>query len=535
MHRNVVVGAQQVPAEKLAEMRKNHEENVERARQYCQKQMDLRRAEVDAQRHAKKRQRVEARPNDPAECMPTDAKDADGHTTAATTVAPSVTGRRPPSRRSVETPLTLASTRLTSPKMQVGEPAAVPLLYPEDGAFGPDPRAPEALTARSDREEPCDSPAVRYAFAEQLLRDGLVAHVDDDGGDYKMDGMSADSWMRCDAWVAKVSQVQLSNDRNTAIVSDGGTGAWMVGRGAFNVVVRLAAGQLPPWVPPTAVLRFTRPWRDAQGYHRYRSMSVASRECAHAMFASGLNIGVRVYSVTGYVSPRDGRSLRYGIAMTMERATCDMRQQLARATTESAGAAVARSTVELLYRASKHGVAFFDIKPANVLVLAEGCHRLTDYDPAFFVVAKGRDWKALLLCNLALLSAHVYNAGFAAAGAGFLRGVAPLLRQMLRMRHSMDGEWLFCTRSVTLSVRPPNDQSDFELQRVFAQMCDAYFYGDGVEACAPSLQWKWDRSQQVELEQCWRTPSLRNAWPARWGKPARPLVQQLVEMALSRV
>lgn len=439
---------------------------------------------------------------------------------------------RPPSKRKMGTPST-ARVAGASVKRHGAERVSAALMWEEDGPFGPDPQALESLTARSAREQTQPVPQVPYHFAEQLLRDGLVACLD--GHEYTVDGTSEDKWKRCGAWCEFVGSIQLSKGKQVTIISDGGYGTVKLGQGTFNVVVEMSAGHLPRWVPECAALRFTRPWRDEHGNYRYQNIQMASRECANAMFASSTRIGCEVYSVVGYVAPRDGRTLRYGVAFTMQKAVYDMRGQMCAAATERDGAAIAQTSVDLIYRASKCGVLFLDIKPGNILVFGHDApyQRLTDYDPSFFLVTQGRDWKALFLCNLALLAAHVYNADFKSAGTGFLRCVAPLLRQMVRMRSAMDAEWLFCTRSVSVEVLNPKDHSDFALQRTFAQMSMCYFYGADVDA--PSRQWTWDKSQQVELDQHWRTPSCRCSWPPRWSKPARPLVAQLVDMALSKL
>jgi hypothetical protein len=536
-----------ISPERLEEMRKHHAENTKRAQERLvvvsnsQRTALCRRVEEDEKQRvdSENRKRKAIAVIEEAGARSEDDPHSDHQPHHPLTIQQ----HRPSKRKVTTTPSTSGccnrqATTTLSFDEPVAPPLVPPLLWAEDGAFGPNPNAPEPLSVRAfNKMQKGSTPDVKYQFAEQLLKNGLVA-FSQDGENFIVDGMSADDWKRSGVWCEFVSTIEVSKTRDAYIKRSGQYSVVKLGNGTFNMVVLTQKGSLPNWIPDKAALRFTRPWKDSNGNYRYQNISVSSQECANAMFASSMRIGVPVYSVTGYVAPNDGRSLKYGVAMTMERALFDMGKEMHQASSEQDGARIAKSIVDLLLDASLCKVLFYDIKPGNVLAFGEQdlrYHLLTDYDPAFFIVTKERDWKCLLLCNLALMSAHVYTGSFGDAGTGFLRFLQPLLLQMLRMRDHMDGEWLFCTRSVTVSVTCPKDHSDFELQRMLAQMCTCYFYGPDVESNALSTKWKWDKSQQVELDQYWRVSRAQRSWPPSWRKPTKPLIQQLIDMALSEL
>ena len=229
--------------------------------------------------------------------------------------------------------------------------------------------------------------------------------------------------------------------------------------------------------------------------------------------------------------------MRHGIVMAMQRAECDLIRSLDSMRTEAEGSEAAEKMIDLLFRVSRMGIAFTDVKPGNVLAFKdkEGSvfYRLTDYDPAFFIVTN-KDWRSLLLLNLAFLSAHVHNADFGAAGRGWAKTVLPVLRQLIRRRNMYESDWLFAARSVAIEFREPRNLSDFELQRNVTSMWYSYF----VKRCSSgsrAARFKWDRLKlnKGELDEHWEEPSRRDSWPRDWTtSEGGSLVKQIVDFAL---
>jgi hypothetical protein len=188
---------------------------------------------------------------------------------------------------------------------------------------------------------------------------------------------------------------------------------------------------------------------------------------------------------------------------------------------------------EMLYQASRCGVAFMDIKPANILEMKGGTFRLTDYDPAFFLIVPEKDWRGLLLLNLAFLSCHVRNGAFGTVSVGWASSVKPILTQLIDKRGSYDSGWLFAARSVRMDFEVPTDSSDFELQRMMSVMATSYFYGKDVKETS-SAKWGWQTKDQAAINAHRRVPLNRKSWPPSWGGDYVPLIKQMVDFATER-
>ena len=256
------------------------------------------------------------------------------------------------------------------------------------------------------------------------IQDGLTIVGRD--GDFYTDGLSSDETMRSPFWKSIIEKITVNDDgRSARIGSDGGAGFKSVGIGTYNAVVKFPVGVLPSWVPDKSVCRFTRPDVNDDGGLKYQNSLTTYGEVDNALFCSMNGIGPELYCVSVFSAPRPCKTLRFCVAVCMQRAKSDLSKSLHDMSTFREGAEAAEACIHLLFKASRLGVAFFDIKPGNMLQVSEDGHRpsyrLTDTDPAFFVRLEGRDWRALLLLNLALLSVHVFNSDHGPVGRGWAR------------------------------------------------------------------------------------------------------------------
>lgn len=368
------------------------------------------------------------------------------------------------------------------------------------------------------------------------IRDGVAIRASEAG--FFQDGLSSDPSMRCDWWKRLVAGIEVKDNKECVAIScDGGTGCTRLGVGTFNAVVSMPKDKLPHWIDEDCALRLTRPDTDSvTKEHKYQGFENTMGEIRNAMFASENLVGPRMHSCAVFSAIREGRSLRFGVVSTMQRATKDLGRALRKMTAFEQGATAAESCVDLLYRVSRLGVAFFDIKPGNVLRFEEGgrvVYKLADFDPAFFLRTQGRDWRALLLLNLTLLSVHVHNSDLGAVGRGWARAVAPALRQLLRRRDEYDGGWLFLARCADVDFDSAKDASDFELQKMLTTMSGSYFYGrHRSDALSYKFAWKGMRDNNAALRAHWACERNKGSWP--WKEAAKePLIEQLVELALS--
>ena len=206
-------------------------------------------------------------------------------------------------------------------------------------------------------------------------------------------------------------------------------------------------------------MRITRP--DATPRRlRYEDVATTIKEAVCAAYATLNGIGVPIYSMACYEGITENRTLRYGSVHMMQRADMDLFRALEADTSREFAHEAALKVTELLYRTARCGVAFFDIKPANILCcIANGSVEffLTDFDPMFFVrLPSEYDWHSLMLLNLALLSAHVRNMDTGTDNEGIFewgRTVAPVLCQLVTFRSQYNSEWLFHARAARIDTR----------------------------------------------------------------------------------
>ena len=372
------------------------------------------------------------------------------------------------------------------------------------------------------------------------IRDGVTIRHQD--GEFYTDGLSFDSSMNCKWWKNLVTGIDIdeSGDRAT-IKCDGGTGCTRVGIGTFNAVVKMPPGKLPSWIPENTVVRLTRPDLDSNNEFRYQNVTQTIGEMRNAMFASANGVGPQVYSVAAFSTFRPGRTLRFGVVATLGRARKDLSKALNSMRTFEDGRAAACACIELLFKVSRLGIAFFDIKPGNILQFFEdgdkskpAFYKLTDFDPAFFIRTYDRDWRSLLLLNLGLLSAHIYNSDLGAVGRGWAQAVKPILKQLIERKDEYDSKWIFGARCAKLEFDTPKNTSDFDMQRLLVCMGESYFYGQRrIGALSYGINWKNLTKNSDELKTYWSEEKNKESWPPSWSEPdEQPLIKQLVDLAL---
>ena len=520
--------------EELSVAKKSHEENVACAQEAAKREQERQQArkEAQAKREQQERERRKA------------SHEANMALAAARQLSPAPEPRlkKPvaqPSKRPIDTVGTVSGSRTLSPSTK--KPAHADrefvMVWSEDGAFGPHQR--ESLVDRALREGPRAPIMVDMEMVTSSLRDGICITSTDKGKTFGMVAMDPDPWYKSIKWKEFIAPIEVKDDGVTCkLATDGGTCCRRVGCGTFNFVVSFPAFALPLWMPTESVHRFTRPDKGEKGNDpKYQNEYTAKNEMKNAIFASSNGIGVPVYNIACFSAPREGRTLRYGMVMSLERAECDLLRAMDKMDTESAGMGIADKCIDLLYNVSRCGVAFFDIKPANILVFKRGDGQtslcITDYDPAFFLHLPDEDWRVLLLLNLSLLSTHIHNTDFGAVGRGFAKAVAPTMRQLLRRRKDYNGDWLFATRCVKVKFEEPKNHSHFELQKLFAAMCTSYFFNAKRAGPAKDHAWKNTNDNQRTLNAHWDTPLNRDRWPDRWLRDdEEPLVKQLVDFSL---
>ena len=381
---------------------------------------------------------------------------------------------------------------------------------------------------------------------DTAIRNGLV--LVRRGGAYVSDGMNASKWYRACALRELASRIWVTVDPKSdrvVLQSDGGHGLAMVGGGMFNLVLQPTTANALPQMSAgqglATALRITRPDQTPHNDHRYEAIDVVVREAVCSAFAALNGLSVPLYSIACYEGLSINRTLRYGSAYLTKRADMDLFRALeAQRDDFDFGRDCAYAVVDLVYRLSRCGVAFFDIKPANILVCIDGAdvsYYLTDFDSTFFVrLPEQYDWHSLMLLNLAMLSAHVRNTSFGHCVAGWTHAVAPVLAQLIKYRSHYDGDWLFHARALRLEYALLEAHTPFDLQAYFAMMCTSYFYGDRLrEASRPPLsgQFRWDlRSEQALRPEHMQKKQWPAEWPALWVAAAsKPLIQQLVSFA----
>jgi len=497
----------------VEEARRLHQENVERAQAAARRQKERDQANYEARMQRGREERARRQ-------FQLDAQRAVAQPRATESLR----------KRPIQSTQTACQSRTISAggkRAKLDHPQDL-LVWNEEGAFGPHTR--EALVERALREG-CPKPkAEDEAMIRGAIRDGLAIRSDSNGANFCTNGLDSDPWTKAAKWKELVSGLRIAEDKyhKTRIVGDGGKRCTQIGNGTFNVVISYPPKYVASDLAPNLAWRVTRPDKDEAGDNRYHDMSTTVGELKNALFASSNCIGVSVYGVAAFEAMRPRRTMRYGIVMAMQRAECDLIRSLAGMRTEAEGSEAAEKMIDLLFRVSRMGIAFTDIKPGNVLVFKDKdgsvFYRLTDYDPAFFIVTD-KDWRSLLLLNLTFLSAHVHNTDLGAAGRGWAKTVAPVLWQLVRRRKLYDSEWLFAARSVAIDFREPRNLSDFELQRNITSMWYSYF----VKRCtsggrASMFKWKRLEDNKLELDEHWKEPCRRDSWPRDWiATPERPV------------
>jgi hypothetical protein len=345
---------------------------------------------------------------------------------------------------------------------------------------------------------------------------------------------------------SKLEVVLKEKSKKIAFVRAGGTGLEKLGAGTYNLVMRMRPGgghfALPTWLAHIACSAMGRPVTQSDVALRitrndcgdFPVLETIAGEVHNAIWASMNGIGPPLFAVAPLPAVREGRAARYAAVQVMQAAHCDLAKALERAARREDGVEIAIKIVELLWAASIRGVLFVDIKPGNILGFQTSrglSFKLADTDPQFFLVLdpEERDWRALLLANLALLAAHVRNMEPASdATDAFRAAVRPVLVELLTRRGEYDSRWLFEARSVQVPFESPKDHGDFSLQRMICTMWSSYFLLKGYA----SFSWpRWDRAHQAALDEFWKRPANLTRWPPSWASLYRPLVQQLVEFA----
>jgi len=526
--------------DELAVAKKSHEENVVRAQEAAKRNMEKQRILQQAQQ---KRDLLKPRRDTHVQSVVSrqsyDASKQQAENVLHLTEcgdhrAHHVTSRS--SKRLTNDMGTVSSCRTIAPLQKRSTCASNEfiLVWREDCAFGTPQR--DSLVDRALQEGPCVTSMVDMAMVTSSLRDGICISSTDNGNTFFMPFTDKDPWCNSIKWKEFISPIKLK--KNGTIVEFGGTCGRRIGCGTFNCVASFPPTKMPHWMPVNTAHRFTRPDKDPCGIDsKYQNEKTTTNEIKNAIFSSINGIGVKVYNIACFSAPREGRTLRYGMVMSLERGECDLLQAMANMNSEHDGIDVAEKCIDLLYRVSRCGVAFFDIKPANILVFKVNdggtSLRITDYDPAFFLHVPGEDWRTLLLLNLCLLSTHVHNSCFGAVGRGFAKGVAPTLRQLIRRRDDFDSDWLFAVRCVMVNFGEPRGISHFDLQKLFAGISTSYFFDPTRTGPAIKHSWKNRDDNQRTLNAHWETPLHRNRWPDSWEMhESEPLVKQMVDFCL---
>ena len=384
---------------------------------------------------------------------------------------------------------------------------------------------------------------VDIALIRASVRDGTTLRRDDSNhAKFYMDGTSCDPSMQYSFWNDLVKGITVDDSLRPKILSDGGTGCTRYGVGTYNVVAGFPSESLPQWLPQDVAVRFTRPGIcPTTNQYRYDSFNPTVSEMANSMFASANNLGPDVYSMVAFSAQPRGGSLRFCVVSALRRSRNDLNKALLKMESAEEGRRAARKCIELLFRASRLGIAFLDVKPGNILQFlsdtddqASEFYRLIDFDPAFFIHTEGMDWRALLLMNLALLSAHVYNLNLKDVGKGWAQVVCPVLNELVNRKDEYESKWLFMARCTNIEFDIPSRVAEVDIQRLFVAMSHSYFYGPRSAdfRSFEEYEWKNIKRNSKELNDYWRDEKNVTSWPPSWSKPdTEPLIKQLVDLA----
>jgi hypothetical protein len=502
----------------MSKARELHAENVERARQAAQREQERQQRQRD-EAHRKRQESDHL------------VKQEQERRAYVATQMHAQGRKRPPEFVATQS----HPPRYSAAKRQKGDDG--PILVWEVGTTGA-ALARETLAERAMHEGCVPVKDIDVQAIKMSMRDGTALLCDGNGTLLSSHGDQPSAWRMSCKWKNLVAGlvVQEKPNRKVEIKSDGGKRCQYIGSGTFNVVLSYPPEYKVTEHASNTAWRITRPDTD-KGKHKYQTFDTCVGEVYNALFCSANGIGVPIQGIGTFEACRNGRSLHYGVVMAMARATCDLTRKMDKLTTEKQGALVAESVIDLLYRASRMGILFADIKPGNLLIIpsddGSDSFQLTDYDPAFFLKTD-KDWRSLLLLNLALLSAHVHNADFGAAGRGWAKAVAPLLSQLVSMDSRYDGAWLFDARAVDVPFMEPLNKTDFELQKLFVSVWTSYFYmrdSDGLRS--KNYQWKHVAENNAQLKRHWSACENRGSWPSAWSaRDASPLISQVVDFAL---
>ena len=403
------------------------------------------------------------------------------------------------------------------------------------------PKSPlkETLVERALRE----GDGVRVVTDHRMIKDGIQNGLailgDAEGLRFETNGLDLNPWTKVEKWKELVGEivVEEDDDKNVDVFTCDGKKLETVGNGTFNVVITYPRNEVPESIPEHVVWRVTRPDVNREGKLKYQTFEVANTEVANAIFSSQNKIGVPLYGVAAIEVRQPRHTVRYGLVMAMKRASHSLVASFKSMQCEKQGWEAAEKMIDLTFRASRAGVLFTDIKPGNVLEFPDTAsgveYRLTDYDPAFFMITD-KEWPSLLLLNLAMLSAHVHNSKIGLASRGWARAVGPLLRQLVSNAHMYDSSWLFLVRCVGVSPRmlQINETHDFALQKSIAVIWTCYFKKRSPPTERSDVfGWTNCDKNQCELNKHWK--SHPNSWPPSWSEADdKPLIEQLVELAL---
>lgn len=526
-------GSDRFTAEEMAQARKEFEANKLRA-----SAAEAARRERERERKAKKEEEEQKRYSEMKQQHAACARELAGvEARKASEAAPQQrpVSKRPAANFSPHTQAATESKRACVPLVKTCKP-----LYKDAQVVT---TSAETFTEVALREGPCVPTPLCPSITEDAFKDGLTIVLK--GDTYCTEGLSHCKWNRADAWQELASYISLEtlNGDRVKLVADRGLGLKQLGSGTYNVVVEFAGQScIPQWIPKDTALRVTRSDK-VEGSYKYQPFSLVSKEAYWALFFAQNDVGIDVYAVAAFHGVRLARTLRYGTVYALQKSDADLYRALERASSFDAGAMIAVDVSELIFRASRCGVAFFDIKPGNILRAKDrqgrSCFRLTDFDPSFFCVCHDVDWRTLMLINLAMLSCHVRNGAFGEVGIGWATSVCVLLRQLHTWAAQQPAnDWLFKVRSVCVDFDVPDISSPFARGLMLAIMSTSYFYGARVTESTRSKTWKWDHHPHQARIDAWRRyPYNHSSWPEEWNSPGqqyKPLISQLVDFATEK-
>jgi hypothetical protein len=423
------------------------------------------------------------------------------------------------------------------------------LVWCEGGTGSRTAASGESYEQQAQREGPATPIEVDASVLDTAVRNGLVLVRQGDA--YATDGLNDSAWYHTRTWRDLASRIRVNVDPNTdrvVLAADSEHGLAMVGGGKYNIVLQgtdpHALPQMSEQQSAAAVVRMTRPDPTPHGDYRYENIDATVNEAVCTAFAALNKLSVPLYAIACYEGLSINRTLRYGSACLTKRADMDLFRALeAQRDDFEFGRDCAYAVTDLIYRASRCGIAFFDIKPSNILVCINGTevdYYLTDFDPQFFVRLPDQySWHSLMLLNVALLAAHVRNADFGPSVDGWMAAVAPVLAQLIKYRSHYDSGWLFHARALRLEYKLLEAHTPFDMQAYFAMMCTSYFYGDWLQKAArpgPSTRFQWDlRSEEALRPEHMAQKQWPAEWPPAWSGVHKPLIQQLVQFATENV